>query len=409
MLSIVIFNKFLKTTFIVVVVYFIVKYLIVFNSIKDIYILSSDLNVRAKPEMGSEILHVLKKGTKVKKFAEKRNWFKIKLRKGNGYIHSKYVKPVPFTNYISFQDVKTFSASILTLTVLIKLTNKRKNGKSRKQNKLPGKNLNKSYLENRKYVKNVESARPGKRYPSINDKYASISSHNIKTQASDTGSKYSGRINNYFQNLYMTGNISTNFSNGIDAERKLVSKLISLGFLPENIFHDIYIEKGVKNFSQIDLLLITDAGIIVFEVKDYSGWIYGDGNSKYWTQVLAYGKQKYKFYNPVRQNYNHINVLKRKLSKYVSGIPFFSVILFFGDCNLKNINYIPKGTFVGKSEKLKDILSAILQNNPPVKYLYRNEIKLLLKEAAEKGKNIETKRQHIENIEDLTGKKRIFI
>ena len=409
MLSIVIFNKFLKTTFIVVVVYFIVKYLIVFNSIKDIYILSSDLNVRAKPEMGSEILHVLKKGTKVKKFAEKRNWFKIKLRKGNGYIHSKYVKPVPFTNYISFQDVKTFSASILTLTVLIKLTNKRKNGKSRKQNKLPGKNLNKSYLENRKYVKNVESARPGKRYPSINDKYASISSHNIKTQASDTGSKYSGRINNYFQNLYVTGNISTNFSNGIDAERKLVSKLISLGFLPENIFHDIYIEKGVKNFSQIDLLLITDAGIIVFEVKDYSGWIYGDGNSKYWTQVLAYGKQKYKFYNPVRQNYNHINVLKRKLSKYVSGIPFFSVILFFGDCNLKNINYIPKGTFVGKSEKLKDILSAILQNNPPVKYLYRNEIKLLLKEAAEKGKNIEIKRQHIENIEDLTGKKRIFI
>ena len=42
---------------------------------------------------------------------------------------------------------------------------------------------------------------------------------------------------------------------------------------PVTIYHDLIIKKDNDEFSQIDLVLVTSEGIIVFEVKDYSGWI----------------------------------------------------------------------------------------------------------------------------------------
>lgn len=59
--------------------------------------------------------------------------------------------------------------------------------------------------------------------------------------------------------------------------------------------------------SQIDVVVATNVGIIVFEVKDYSGWIYGNGNQQKWTQVLSHGREKYRFYNPILQNRSHIS------------------------------------------------------------------------------------------------------
>ena len=78
------------------------------------------------------------------------------------------------------------------------------------------------------------------------------------------------------------------------------------------IFHDLYVEKHKGYFSQIDLVVVTEVGIIVFEVKDYSGWLFGSGNQSQWTQVLAYGKQKYRFYNPIMQNNKHVTELRKQ-------------------------------------------------------------------------------------------------
>ena len=72
----------------------------------------------------------------------------------------------------------------------------------------------------------------------------------------------------------------------------------------------------------------TKVGIIVFEVKEYNGWIFGSGHQKEWTQILAFGKQKYRFYNPVLQNKRHIEQLRSKLPQ-LANIPFFSVVVFF--------------------------------------------------------------------------------
>ena len=137
----------------------------------------------------------------------------------------------------------------------------------------------------------------------------------------------------------------TRFHRGTKTERELVLKLLKAGFPAETIFHDLYLKNEYGNYSQIDLVLATKVGIIVFEVKKYSGWIFGSGNQNKWTQVLAYGKQKYYFYNPILQNKKHVENLKTKLTDF-QNIPFFSVVVFFGDCEFKDVSFIPKILFL---------------------------------------------------------------
>ena len=96
-------------------------------------------------------------------------------------------------------------------------------------------------------------------------------------------------------------------------------RLLKYGIPAQTIFHDQYLKKYNGDFSQIDLVVITEVGIIVFEVKDYSGWIFGSGNQSQWTKVLAYGKQKYRFYNPIMQNNEHLGELRKKL-KYFDNV-----------------------------------------------------------------------------------------
>jgi hypothetical protein len=143
----------------------------------------------------------------------------------------------------------------------------------------------------------------------------------------------------------------TSLKRGTPSEKVLILQLLKNGTPPITIFHDLIIKKENDEFSQIDLVLVTSEGIIVFEVKDFSGWIYGSGNNTNWTKVLSYGKKKYKFYNPIKQNNNHITEL-RKTHKQFENIPFFSVIVFLGECELKEINYVPKGTYLVKSHRV---------------------------------------------------------
>ena len=102
----------------------------------------------------------------------------------------------------------------------------------------------------------------------------------------------------------------------------------------------------------------TKVGILVFEVKDYSGWIFGNGGHEQWTQVMAYGRDKYRFYNPIRQNSSHIRSLQKEL-KLSNNITIYSIIVFYGECELKELNYIPNNTFVIKPHRLKDVLTDI--------------------------------------------------
>lgn len=118
------------------------------------------------------------------------------------------------------------------------------------------------------------------------------------------------------------------------------------GFLGEKIVSSIlYLLDGSKykvvnnvvlntggRISQIDHLVVSDYGIFVIETKNYKGWIFGDENSEYWTQVLY--KRKEKFYNPIRQNFGHILALKNRLGEFPD-TKYIPIIVFLPKAKIK--------------------------------------------------------------------------
>lgn len=199
----------------------------------------------------------------------------------------------------------------------------------------------------------------------------------------------------------------TKLNRGTRTERDLIIKLLKTGMPSDMIFHDLYLKKLNGNYSQIDLVAVTKVGIIVFEVKDYSGWIFGNGKHTQWTKVLAYGRDKYRFYNPIMQNNKHIENLKKQLGR-LGNIPFYSIVVFYGDCVLKDISFVPNGTFLVKSIRIMEVINNIINENELAQYTDKYEIIRVLKEAVQNGGNMETQNQHIDNIQDMLGKHRIF-
>lgn len=202
-------------------------------------------------------------------------------------------------------------------------------------------------------------------------------------------------------------NSVTGSHRGTRSERDLVLRLRKFGVPPQNIFHDLYLKTSIDTFSQIDLVVISQVGIIVFEVKEYNGWLFGSGSQSQWTQVLAYGRQKHRFYNPILQNKRHISELESRLH-LLENIPIFSVVVFYGNCELKEIDFVPRGTFLVKADRVLDALRIILKENKPVHYYNADNIVRVLKQAVKNGASREIQHRHSENIKDMLGKDRIL-
>lgn len=186
---------------------------------------------------------------------------------------------------------------------------------------------------------------------------------------------------------------------GTWSERRTILKLLQSDIHPKAIFHDLYLVKNSGHYTQIDLVVATPVGIIVFEVKEYNGWIFGNGNHPTWTQVMAYGSQKYHFYNPVLQNKKHIEDLKKQLPQFNS-VPFFSVIVFFGNCSFKALNNMPNDVFFIRSNQIKKTIHNIINLNPPTVYKNKSEIARFLKNAVLNGENDLIRSEHFENVKN---------
>lgn len=194
----------------------------------------------------------------------------------------------------------------------------------------------------------------------------------------------------------------TNTSRGTRSERKMVLWLLKSGVKSTAIFHDLYLPTRNGNYCQIDLVVATKVGMVVFEIKEYSGWIFGTEKQKAWTQILAYGNRKYKFYNPILQNNKHIEDLKKVYD--FEGVPFYSMIVFFGNSKFKNALDLPKRTFVTKSSTAMNIFEEILKNNQPVNYDDKWSIFYLLKQAVRNGESLTIIQKHSENIKEIKNK-----
>ncbi len=100
---------------------------------------------------------------------------------------------------------------------------------------------------------------------------------------------------------------------------------------------NVYLPKENGETTEIDVLMLTEWGLISYESKNYSGWIFGSEDQKNWYQTLPQGKgksNKESFYNPVMQNRSHIKHLKELIG---DDVPIHSVIVFSDRCTLKNI------------------------------------------------------------------------
>ena len=108
-----------------------------------------------------------------------------------------------------------------------------------------------------------------------------------------------------------------------------------------------YIPKPNGEYTEIDLMLLHESGIFIFESKNYSGWIFGAERNKYWTQTLPAGKrgiEKHKFFNPIIQNQIHIKYLNLIIKQKLSDI--YSYVIFSNRCSLKKIELISNNHFV---------------------------------------------------------------
>ena len=202
----------------------------------------------------------------------------------------------------------------------------------------------------------------------------------------------------------------TSEERGTWSERDLISSLLDYGISPKAIFHDLYIKNGKYGFSQIDVVVATKVGLIVFEVKDYAGWIFGRAKDTKWTQSFydKYHRKKhtYLFYNPVLQNESHIKVLQKQ-SKQFANLPFYSVVVFYGDSELRDISFIPDGTFVIKPHRLEDVLDIILDNDE-AEYTDKREVMTILKSAVDNGNDSDTQTEHVDKLKDMLGKDRVL-
>lgn len=175
----------------------------------------------------------------------------------------------------------------------------------------------------------------------------------------------------------------TSLFRGERSERRLILELLKVGINPKAIFHDLYIKMSNGQYTQVDVVVATKVGLLVFEVKDYSGWIFGGEYQSYWTKVLAYGKKKYRFYNPVMQNEGHIKAIRNRLPQN-PGIPIYSIIVFFGNCKLKKINCNSGNAAVIYPHSVRNVVKRILKG-PDAFYGNKYEIMDLLTESVQNG------------------------
>jgi len=106
--------------------------------------------------------------------------------------------------------------------------------------------------------------------------------------------------------------------------------------------------------TQIDHVIVSKFGIFVVEAKNMNGWIFGNEHSPQWTQSFPGGK--FKFQNPLCQNYRHTKCLSDFLG--IAHSKFHSVVMFWGESQFKipmPENVLDKG-YTGYIKSKSDIL-----------------------------------------------------
>lgn len=131
--------------------------------------------------------------------------------------------------------------------------------------------------------------------------------------------------------------LAVQFDKGIKGEFLIWKYLQKLSGYKKYLFN-CYLPKDNGETTELDVILLHESGIYVFESKNFSGWIFGTETQQYWTQTLPRGRgksQKERFFNPIIQNKVHLKWLSKYLNKECN--QFYSYIVFSNRCTLKDI------------------------------------------------------------------------
>ncbi|MBP5167220.1 MAG: NERD domain-containing protein [Oscillospiraceae bacterium] len=167
---------------------------------------------------------------------------------------------------------------------------------------------------------------------------------------------------------------------------------------------NIYIPKESGDTSEIDVLYVTQKGLLVLENKNYAGYIFGSEQNKSWTVTLYAGKswhggkrtEKHQFYNPIWQNRTHIKNLQSLLNLDIRA---FSLITFSDRGDLKDITVNSSNVYVCNHSELSRVLREIWNENEDV--LNEDQIEAIYKKLlpltnADKA----AKKKHVSDIQD---------
>lgn len=106
----------------------------------------------------------------------------------------------------------------------------------------------------------------------------------------------------------------------------------------KKLMFNLYIPTESDKTTELDVLMIHESGIYLFESKNYSGWIFGSEDKKEWVQSFKAGRRSTKkeyFFNPIMQNHMHMKWLQNFIKD--NSLSFYSYIVFGNGCELKNV------------------------------------------------------------------------
>lgn len=102
--------------------------------------------------------------------------------------------------------------------------------------------------------------------------------------------------------------------------RRMLAK--RLGRIAQARLQDIAVSDGLGGVIQIDRLLLTADRLLVLDVKNFDGMIFGSAALDTWTQVL--GSKNYPFTNPLSENRIRVQAIKA----LVPGVPVMGCVVF---------------------------------------------------------------------------------
>ena len=197
------------------------------------------------------------------------------------------------------------------------------------------------------------------------------------------------------------GLFKTYFNKGNKGEYELYKKLTKI-MDQKYILTNLYLPGKNVLKTELDVVLLTTHGIYVFEVKNYSGYIYGSEKDEKWTQVLN-RFLKHRFYNPLRQNYAHTKALENYLG--ISHEEIIPVVSFSNRSTLSKINVNDKTHVLQVDKTIKLIKENLKTANRIYTEDVLDEFLIKLIETTNMDKN--TKEQHINEVIQLKESKEL--